>query len=116
MTIESDRDLAGLRAVGRVVALALREMRAALRPGMTTAELDAVGAAVFERYGARWMLVRALLNAVIAASYAHALMAGTSRPGRAVGEVIGMSVLTVTDASLAHRLRALEGTRLAVGA
>ena len=53
MTIESDRDLAGLRAVGRVVALALGEMKGALEPGMTTAELDAVGAAVFERYGAR---------------------------------------------------------------
>ncbi|MGH3145375.1 MAG: type I methionyl aminopeptidase [Rubrobacter sp.] len=53
MTIESDRDLAGLRAVGRVVALALGEMKAALKPGMTTAELDAVGAAVFDRYGAR---------------------------------------------------------------
>ncbi len=49
MTIESDRDLAGLRRAGRVVALALREMKRALEPGMTTAELDAVGAAVFER-------------------------------------------------------------------
>ena len=53
MTIESDRDLAGLRAVGRVVAAALAQMRGALEPGMTTAELDAVGAAVFERHGAR---------------------------------------------------------------
>lgn len=53
MTVESDRDLAGLRAVGRVVALALGEMKGALEPGMTTAELDEVGAAVFERYGAR---------------------------------------------------------------
>lgn len=53
MTVESDRDLAGLRAVGRVVALALGEMKGALEPGMTTAELDAIGATVFERYGAR---------------------------------------------------------------
>ena len=35
------------------MALALREMKMALEPGMTTAELDAVGAAVYERYGAR---------------------------------------------------------------
>jgi hypothetical protein len=42
MTIESDRDLAGLRRAGRVVALALREMKRSLEPGMTTAELDAV--------------------------------------------------------------------------
>lgn len=53
MTIESDRDLAGLRKAGRVVALALAEMRANLQPGITTAELDAIGAEVFERYGAR---------------------------------------------------------------
>ena len=53
MTVESDRDLAGLRAVGRVVAAALAQMRETLEPGMTTAELDAVGAAVFERHGAR---------------------------------------------------------------
>ena len=53
MTIESDRDLAGLRRAGRIVALALREMKKALEPGITTSELDAVGAAVFERHGAR---------------------------------------------------------------
>jgi methionyl aminopeptidase len=53
VTIESDGDLAGLRRAGRVVALALRAMREAIEPGMTTAELDAVGAAVFERYGGR---------------------------------------------------------------
>jgi methionyl aminopeptidase len=53
MTVESERDLAGLRRVGRVVALALREMREGLEPGMTTAELDAVGARLFERHGAR---------------------------------------------------------------
>jgi methionyl aminopeptidase len=53
VTIGSDRDLAGLRRAGRVVALALREMKEALEPGMTTSELDAVGAAVFERHGAR---------------------------------------------------------------
>lgn len=53
MTIESDRDLAGLRRVGKVVALTLQEMKEALEPGMTTAELDSIGAEVFERHGAR---------------------------------------------------------------
>lgn len=53
MTIESDRDLAGLRRAGRVVALTLKEMREKLEPGMTTAELDAVGARVLEKHGAR---------------------------------------------------------------
>jgi methionyl aminopeptidase len=53
VTIESDRDLAGLRRAGRVVALALRAMKETLEPGMTTAELDSIGAKVFERHGAR---------------------------------------------------------------
>jgi Metallopeptidase family M24 len=53
MTVESERDLAGLRRVGRVVGLALREMKESLEPGITTGELDAVGARVFERHGAR---------------------------------------------------------------
>ena len=39
--------------VGRVVGLTLREMKASLRLGMTTAELDRIGAAVLQRYGAR---------------------------------------------------------------
>ena len=39
MTIESDNDLHGLRRAGRVVALAIEAMKAALQPGMTTAEL-----------------------------------------------------------------------------
>jgi methionyl aminopeptidase len=53
MTIQSKSDLAGMRAVGRLVALALREMRAAARPGMTTAQLDDVGAKFLRRHGAR---------------------------------------------------------------
>jgi methionyl aminopeptidase len=53
VTVESDRDLAGLRRAGRVVRLAIEEMEANLQPGMTTADLDAIGAEVFERHGAR---------------------------------------------------------------
>ena len=53
MTVESEKDLRGLRRVGRVVALAREEMRRATEPGMTTEELDGIGLGVFERYGAR---------------------------------------------------------------
>lgn len=53
MSIESEKDLAGMRRVGKVVASALREMKARVRPGMTTAELDEIGARVLERHGAR---------------------------------------------------------------
>jgi len=53
MTIGSKEDLAGLARVGRLVGEALREMKAAVMPGMTTAELDAVGAAWLRKHGAR---------------------------------------------------------------
>ncbi len=53
MTIESASDLAAMRAVGRLVALALREMRDAARPGMSTGQLDEVGARFLRRRGAR---------------------------------------------------------------
>jgi methionyl aminopeptidase len=39
--------------VGRVVGMALRAMREGLRPGMTTAEVEAIGAGVFAAHGAR---------------------------------------------------------------
>ncbi|HSN87683.1 MAG TPA: type I methionyl aminopeptidase [Thermoanaerobaculia bacterium] len=53
MTIQSDNDLAALRAAGRIAAEALEAMRRAVRPGITTAELDAVAREVLERHGAR---------------------------------------------------------------
>jgi methionyl aminopeptidase len=53
MSIESAADLAGIQHVGRVVALTIVAMTSAARIGMTTAELDAVAAATFRRFGAR---------------------------------------------------------------
>ncbi|MEP6491930.1 MAG: type I methionyl aminopeptidase [bacterium] len=53
MTIESKSDLAGMRAVGKLVGQALLEMRAAAQPGMTTEQLDDVGAAFLRKRGAR---------------------------------------------------------------
>jgi methionyl aminopeptidase len=53
MSIDDEADLAGLLAAGRVVHAALAAMRAAVRPGVTTRELDAIAARVFEQHGAR---------------------------------------------------------------
>jgi methionyl aminopeptidase len=53
MTIESDRDFEGLKRVGRIVAVVLRDMLDALEPGITTAELDTLGREALERFGAR---------------------------------------------------------------
>jgi methionyl aminopeptidase len=53
MTLSSQGDLAGLRRAGAVVAETLRAMEATARPGVRTAELDAVAARIFRRHGAR---------------------------------------------------------------
>lgn len=53
MSIETPEELEALRAAGRVVADAIRAMRTAARPGVTTAKLDQLAARVFERHGAR---------------------------------------------------------------
>jgi methionyl aminopeptidase len=53
MSIGNERDLQGIRRAGRVVAETLAAMRAAVRPGMTTAELDEIGARRMARDGAR---------------------------------------------------------------
>jgi methionyl aminopeptidase len=53
VSIDDPDELAALRAAGRVVAEAIREMARRVRPGVTTADLDAVAAQVFARHGAR---------------------------------------------------------------
>jgi methionyl aminopeptidase len=53
MSIESEADLAGMRAVGAAVASTLRELRQAVGPGITTAWLDALAARALRRQGAR---------------------------------------------------------------
>ncbi len=52
MTLKSTQEIAKMRAAGRVVANALEEMRAFVQPGITTAQIDAVGEAVIRRAGA----------------------------------------------------------------
>lgn len=53
MTIQSATELEGMRAIGRLVAEALRRMEAAIKPGVTTAQLDDVARQFLEANGAR---------------------------------------------------------------
>jgi methionyl aminopeptidase len=53
MTIETESDIEGLRRIGRVVSSVLHQMLDAIEPGMTTRELDAIGARLLEEQGAR---------------------------------------------------------------
>ncbi|MBZ0288864.1 MAG: type I methionyl aminopeptidase [Anaerolineae bacterium] len=53
MTVETEEDLVGLMRIGRIVGLTLQHMQNAVRPGMTTADLDAIGAEFMLQNGAR---------------------------------------------------------------
>lgn len=53
MTIDSEKDLIGLLRIGKVVGMTLKTMLEAVRPGMTTGELDALGAELLKKEGAR---------------------------------------------------------------
>lgn len=52
MTITNEDELDGLRAIGRIVADTMQGMARAMEPGMTTAELDAIGRDLLDRAGA----------------------------------------------------------------
>src|ERR1700743_192219 len=53
MSIDTPEELAAMRAAGKVVADAMEAMRRSVRPGVTTAELDAIAGRVFQQSGAR---------------------------------------------------------------
>ena len=52
MTADSQKDIEYLKAIGRICAEALRKMKASVRVGMTTRELDDIGRAFLEAEGA----------------------------------------------------------------
>lgn len=53
MTIETEADLNALKRIGRIVADCLQLMSRSLEPGMTTKEVDDVGATFLASHGAR---------------------------------------------------------------
>lgn len=52
MSIQSEAQFTKLRAIGKIVRQTLDRTAAAVRPGITTAELDAIGAGVLREHGA----------------------------------------------------------------
>jgi methionyl aminopeptidase len=53
MSIDGKQDVEGLKRIGAVVAAARDAMGAQVAPGVTTAELDAIGKEILDRHGAR---------------------------------------------------------------
>jgi len=57
MSIRNQGQLDKLRAIGKIVRLALDRAAAAVRPGVTTRELDEVGASVLAAHSAEGVRV-----------------------------------------------------------
>ena len=53
MSIDNEKDLAGLLRIGKIVGLTLQHMLKHVEPGITTRELDKIGAAFLKQHGAR---------------------------------------------------------------
>jgi len=53
VSINGPDELEGMRAAGRIVRQMIEAMTRAVRPGVTTAQLDQVGAGVMEQHGAK---------------------------------------------------------------
>jgi len=53
VSINSPEELAGMRAAGVIVRRMIEVMKQSVRPGVTTAQLDEIGAAVMREHGAR---------------------------------------------------------------
>jgi methionyl aminopeptidase len=53
MIVESENDIKRLKTIGHICAMALKEMLNHAKPGMATAELDAIGKEFLEKEGAR---------------------------------------------------------------
>ena len=53
MSINGPDELEGMRAAGRIVRQMIEAMSRAVRPGVTTAQLDKVGAELMEQHGAK---------------------------------------------------------------
>ncbi|KTD87870.1 type I methionyl aminopeptidase [Paenibacillus etheri] len=52
MTSDTIQDLEGLKAIGKVVGHTIAEMKKQVTPGMTTAQLDKIGAEILAEFGA----------------------------------------------------------------
>jgi methionyl aminopeptidase len=94
-------DLRKMRAAGRVVAEMHAEIRRAIRPGVTTAQLDRVGRDVLERRGARSNFLgygNPPFPAVICASPNHVVVHGVPGPYvLAEGDIVSIDCGAIVD-------------------
>lgn len=118
MSITSQADWDGLRQAGRIVRLALDALEARVRPGVTTAELDEVGAGVLAAHGAQSApaLVYGFPGAVLI-SVNDEIVHGVPGPRRLLrGDLVKLDVTVEKDGYVADAARSVlveSGSRAA---
>lgn len=103
MTISDELDFNGMTRAGRVVADTLRTLRAAIAPGVTPADLDALAGEVFAKHGATSAprtVYGAPVNVFVSVNddVVHGLP--TTRPLKA-GDVVSLDVTPLVDGFVA---------------
>jgi methionyl aminopeptidase len=102
ITLKTADQIATMRRAGRVVAEMLRATREAVRPGVTTAELDAIAAKVLARSGARSNFLnygRPPYPAVICTSINDEIVHGIPSKKRMLreGDIVGIDAGAIID-------------------
>src|SRR5262245_265712 len=99
MTIDGPDDLAGLRRAGQVVAEARDAMLAAIAPGVTTADLDAVGRHILRAHGARSAPLSVGFPAATCVSVNDEAAHGIPSPARVLraGDLVNVDVSAELD-------------------
>jgi methionyl aminopeptidase len=103
VSVRNQKELDGMRRVGQVVGLALREMKASVRAGVTTAELDRIGAGVLARHGARSapQLVYGFPGAICTSVNDEAVHGIPGRRALRVGDLVKLDVTAELDGYIA---------------
>jgi len=118
MSIESADDWKGLRQAGRIAHLTLDALEARVRPGISTAELDAVAAHLFASHGARSApaLIYGFPGTVLI-SVNDEVVHGIPGPRRLeVGDLVKLDVTVEKDGYIADACRSViveSGSELA---
>lgn len=109
MSIESADDWKGLRRAGRIAHLTLDALEASVRPGVSTADLDAVAARLFATHGARSApaLVYGFPGTVLI-SVNDEVVHGIPGPRRlAAGDLVKLDVTVEKDGYIADAARSV---------
>ena len=99
--IKSSAEIEKMRVAGLVVAEGLAEMSAAVAPGVSTADLDAIGREVLARNGAvsSFLGYHGTFPAVICASVNDEIVHGIPKPSRRLrdGDVVSIDFGAIVD-------------------